>query len=217
MFRTAKSIRKTIQKRIKALHPYKIFLHQIHQPFGFSSKRNEIKEMVGLMKSGEIQNVGVSNFSKEDMVFAYNVLKEYGIQLFSNQVEYSLVSRRIEWDGTLDMAQKLGIKIIAYAPLGLGILTGKFHQNPELLKNLDDRRYSYLFKPKGIAETLDLIEIIIALSYKHNTTPGQIALNWVIQHDNVYAIPGAKNIQQALSNANSMKFNLLKTDIKLFK
>jgi aryl-alcohol dehydrogenase-like predicted oxidoreductase len=57
------------------------------------------------------------------------------LPLGTNQIRYNLLYRKIETDGTLDTDRELGVTITAYTPLGSGLLTGKYHKNPELLKN----------------------------------------------------------------------------------
>ena len=70
------------------------------------------------------------------MIRAYNALQKRGIHLASNQMEYSILNRTIESNGVLQTAKDLNISIIAYSPLSQGITTGKFHDNPELIKQL---------------------------------------------------------------------------------
>jgi aryl-alcohol dehydrogenase-like predicted oxidoreductase len=133
MFRFASNISKTIDDRIKALSPYPIDLYQVHQPWGFSNEKDEMTAMAELLKRKLIKNIGVSNFSAKKMQNAWETLDKKGIPLASNQVQYSLLNRKIESNGVMDMAKKLGVSIIAYSPLAQGLVTGKFHDNPELL------------------------------------------------------------------------------------
>jgi aryl-alcohol dehydrogenase-like predicted oxidoreductase len=139
MFRFASNIAKTIDQRIAALAPYPIDLYQVHQPWGFSNEKAEMEAMARLVKEQKIRYVGVSNFSAAKMRSAWEALQKHGIQLVSNQVRYSLLDRKIESNGILQTAKELGITIIAYSPLAQGLVTGKFHDNPELLKNIGMR------------------------------------------------------------------------------
>ncbi|MDP4164759.1 MAG: aldo/keto reductase, partial [Bacillota bacterium] len=146
-FRTAGSITSSIHERIKALKGRRIDLYQVHQPFSFSSVKAEMDAMASLLKDKKIRTAGVSNFNEAKMREAHQVLASHGYPLVSNQVKYSLLDRRIEQSGVLAAAKELGITIIAYSPLEQGILTGKFHQNPELLKNVSGpRKYFSHFK-----------------------------------------------------------------------
>lgn len=69
--------------------------------------------MAELWKGKLIGNIGVSNFSAKKMENAWKALDKKGILLASNQVQYSLLNRRIESNGVMETAKKLGISIIA--------------------------------------------------------------------------------------------------------
>ena len=126
--RTAWSITRTIGKRQECLDPYTIDLYQIHAPFGFTTRRSEMNAMADLVESEKIRSVGISNYSARQMRQAHEVLRSRGLRLVSNQVRFNLLDRSIEANGILDTAKELGVTIIAYSPLGLGLLTGKFHK-----------------------------------------------------------------------------------------
>jgi aryl-alcohol dehydrogenase-like predicted oxidoreductase len=76
--------------------------------------------------SGKVKAVGVSNYSVEQMRLAHAELAKRDIPLASNQVEYSLLHRQPEVNGILDACRELGITLIAYSPLAMGALTGKY-------------------------------------------------------------------------------------------
>jgi aryl-alcohol dehydrogenase-like predicted oxidoreductase len=215
MFRFASNIPKTIDERIKALSPFPIDLYQVHQPWGFSNEKSEVAAMAELLDKKLIKNIGVSNFSAPQMKNAWETLDKKGVQLASNQVRYNLLDRRIETNGVMDMAKKLGISIIAYSPLAQGLVTGKFHDDAELLKNIGFRKYSPQFKPNGMAKSLPLITTIKELAVKYNATPSQIALNWLINfHGNtVVAIPGATKEKHVKENVGAMGFRLSDADL----
>jgi aryl-alcohol dehydrogenase-like predicted oxidoreductase len=215
MFRFASNIAKTIDQRIEALAPYPIDLYQVHQPWGFSNEKAEMEAMAQLVKEQKIRYVGVSNFSAAKMRSAWETLQKYDIQLVSNQVRYSLLDRKIESNGILQTAKELGITIIAYSPLAQGLVTGKFHDNPELLKNIGMRKYSSSFKPSGLEKSRPVAKFVQELAVKYDVTPSQIALNWLINShgETVVAIPGATKESHAKENAGTMNFKLTAEDI----
>ena len=217
MFRTASNILKTIDQRIDALAPYRIDLYQVHQPWGFSNEKAEMDAMAKLVKAQKIRYVGVSNFSAAKMRSAWDALQKHGIQLVSNQVRYNLLDRKIESNGILETAKELGISIIAYSPLAQGLVTGKFHDNPELLKNLGMRKYSTSFKPAGMEKSRPLVKTVQELATKYGVSTSQIALNWLITHhgETVVAIPGATKESHAKKNAGAMTFSLSAEDLYL--
>ena len=215
MFRFASNIPATIAERIEALNPYPIDLYQVHQPWGFSGEKSEVSAMAELLVQKKIKYIGVSNFSAKKMKNAWETLDKKGIPLASNQMPYSLLNRKIESSGVMEMAKKLGISIIAYSPLAQGLVTGKFHDNPELLKNIGLRKHTSLFKPAGFEKSRPVINLVKELALKHNVTPSQVALNWVINYhgDTVVAIPGATKEVHVKENTGAMSFRLSDEDM----
>jgi len=215
VLRFASNIRKTIDKRIKALAPYPIDLYQIHNPWSFSDEKSEMASMVELLHRKLIKSIGVSNFSARRMKNAWEILNKKGIPLASNQVRYNLLDRRIESNGVMEMAKELGISIIAYSPLAQGSVTGKFHDNPELLKNIGYRKYTSQFRPRGLEKSQPVVMLVKELALKYKVTPSQVALNWLIHYhgDTVVAIPGATKEIHAKENAGAMSFRLSDEDM----
>jgi aryl-alcohol dehydrogenase-like predicted oxidoreductase len=217
MFRFSSNIIRTFDDRLAALNPFPIDLYQVHQPFGFSGEKKEMVAMAKLVQEKKIRHVGVSNFSATRMRSAWETLKKLGIPLVSNQVRYSLLDRKIESNGILETARELGITIIAYSPLAQGILTGKFHDNPELLSNTGFRKYSSFFKQEGLAKSKPVVDLLKEIALRYNTSPGQVALNWLIHfHGNtVVAIPGATKESHARENTGVLTFTLSREEMEL--
>jgi len=217
VFRSARSITRTIDDRLKNLGGFHIDLHQIHSQYGsFSSHEKQMEAMAQLVQEGKIRTVGVSNFSAKAMRQAYESLVKYNIPLVSNQMEYSLLRRRIESNGVLETAKELGITIIAYSPLAQGRLLGKFHDNPDLIKASKGwRRFRPEFQKRGLAKSASVVEELRRIAAKHNVTPSQVALRWLIQFhgDTVVAIPGATKVKQAQENAGVLHFQLDEEDL----
>lgn len=213
--RTAGQIGHSIDERLKCLSPYPVDLYQVHQPWGFSSVKKEMEAMAQLVEAKKIKYVGVSNFSAKQMRRAWETLQKHGINLVSNQVQYNLLNRKIESNGVLATAKELGITIIAYSPLAQGLLTGKFHDNPELIKHTGYRRHFSQFKSKGLEKSRPVIELVKELAAKYGVTPSQIALNWLINYhgETVVAIPGASKSKHAEENIGAMKFRMTEEDM----
>lgn len=207
-FRTAKSIIKTIGDRQQYLSPYAIDLHQVHHPFSFSSPEDEMDAMADLVEAGVIRSVGVSNFSAKRMRRAHEALEKRGLPLASNQVQYSLLHRNIEMNGVLDTAKELGITIIAWSPIASGVLTGKYHKNPEILKTKPYVRRVLL--KRRLEKSEPIVEVVDEIALAHQVTTAQIALNWLINFhgDTVVAIPGATRASHAKESAGVMNFRL---------
>ncbi len=209
LFRTARNIPRSIKDRLRFLDGYQIDLYMVHQPYSLSSPEAEMDAMADLVEAGEIRSVGVSNFRAERMRRAHRQLQKRGLPLAVNQVHYSLLHRRIETDGTLEAAQELGVTIVAYTPLASGLLSGKYHKDPELFRKLPlNRRVRLQGKLESSRPVVNALEQIGA---KYNATPAQVALNWVINFNGdgaVVTIPGATSVRQAEENAGAMRFKL---------
>jgi aryl-alcohol dehydrogenase-like predicted oxidoreductase len=211
LLRTARNIPKTIHERLRYLDGYSIGLYQIHQPFSFSTPEAEMDAMAELVKAGKIRSVGVSNFDAERMRRAHRQLQKHGLPLASNQVRYSLLDRRIEIDGTLTAAKELGVTIIAYTPLESGLLSGKYHRNPELL----DQKHFYWRRllRGGLEKSSAVVALLEEIAGRYNVTGAQVALNWVICKGAV-PIPGAKNARQAEQNAGALGWRLTEEEVE---
>ena len=213
LFRTAASLRRTIDRRLACLEPFGVDLYQVHQPLSFSSVEAEMDAMADLLEAGKIRAVGVSNFSARQMRRAHEALVRRGFTLASNQVKYSLLDRRIERNGILDAARELGITIIAYSPLEMGLLSGKFHKDPGLLRERPIGRR--LMLGRLLEKSRPLVERLEAVAAERGVSASQVALNWVIHShgETVVAIPGATSARHARESAAAMAFELTREEM----
>ncbi len=218
VLRTAGSIGRTLDDRLAHLSPYSIDLHQIHTGFGaLATKRAQVEAMADLAQEGRIRAVGVSNFSARAMRLAARVLEQRGLPLASNQVRYSLLDRRIETNGVLAAARELGVTIIAYSPLAQGLLSGKFHDDPDRVKRVGGpRRLQRLFRPSGLRRSAPVVAALASVATRRGVTSAQVALRWLIQAQGelVVAIPGASNVGQASENAGVLDFELSEEEVQ---
>ncbi len=211
LLRRARSIRRTIGERVAAIAPYALDLHQVHHWSGVSSVEQEMAVMAALVEEGTIRAVGVSNYGARRMRRAHAALAARGLALASNQVKYSLLDRRVESNGVLAAARDLGITVIAYSPLAQGLLSAKFHDDPELLAGTaGPRRRLAAFRKKGLAASRPLVEEVKRIAAAHGATASQVALGWLLRFhgDTVVAIPGATRAGHAVENAGAMDLAL---------
>ncbi len=169
--------------------------------------------MADLIEAGDIKATGVSNFNEGKLRKAHELLEALGHPLASNQVHYSLLARGMETNGILDAAKELGITIIAYSPLEMGLLTGKFHKDKELFKQLPFMRKRLLGKKRKNSHVL--IEVMRSIAQHHGVTCSQVALNWMTRFhgETIVAIPGASRASHVEQNAGAMKFQLSKEEM----
>ncbi len=186
----------------------KVDLYQIHQPFPPIAIETWADGLAAAVKAGLTRAVGVSNYNKNQMQRAYTTLARYEIPLASNQVEYHLLDRTVEKNGLLDRCKELGIRLIAYSPLAMGLLTGKYTPSSPP-PGIRGRRYGSILE--GIQP---LIALMAEIGKGHGEkTPGQVALNWTICKGTL-PIPGAKTGKQASQNAGAVGWRLTPEEVK---
>ena len=222
ILKPASNLRRTIDTRLSCLQGYPIDLHQVHQPSSTSSIAAQMRAMAKLLRAGQIRSIGVSNFSARQMEKAAAALRVEGLVLASNQVPINLLNRRIERNGVLAAARRLGVTLIAYSPLAQGLLSGRFHEQPDLVKSLPPFRRSRLspasraYRPENLARTRPLIDELARIATSHGASVSEIALAWLITRygDTVVAIPGASRPSQATANAAAMTVALTKDELR---
>ena len=187
----------------------RIDLYQHHTP-----GKTDIDALMALMadavEAGQIGSVGVSNYSAAQMRQAHAALAKRGIPLAANQVQYSLLHRRPEVDGVMEACRELGVTLIAYSPLGMGMLSGKYSQG-ERARGV--RRFLPIFNWGGRRKARPVVELLRRIGERHGRSPSQVALSWLIANPIVLPIPGAKNGKQAAENAGALGFSLSRDEI----
>jgi aryl-alcohol dehydrogenase-like predicted oxidoreductase len=158
-----------------------------------------------------VKAVGVSNYSAEQMRIAHAALAKRGIPLASNQVQYSLLHRQPEVNGVLDTCCELGITLIAYSPLAMGALTGKYSA---ARKAGGLRRFMPNFGQKEMDKVQPVLTLLSEIGAQYSKTPSQVALRWLIENPLVLPIPGAKNSRQAENNAGALTFSLSPEEVE---
>jgi aryl-alcohol dehydrogenase-like predicted oxidoreductase len=210
-FARAGSLPETLDSSRARLRRDVIDLYQVHFPTRWMSIPTLMNLMADAVEAGKVRAVGVSNYSARQMREAHAALGRRGLPLASNQVQYSLLHRNPERNGVLQAGRELGVTLIAYMPLASGALTGKYSATH---RPAGWRRYMPYFRGKGLA-TLERVNGVLGeLAGRHDRTPSQIALRWLIQQPNVLPIPGAKDGRQAAQNAGALSFELTEAEVE---
>ncbi len=192
-----------LRESLRRLGVDQVDLYQIHWPSPLMSIDTMMEGLADAVEAGLARSVGVSNFNVEQTRRAHAILRARGIPLASNQVEYSLIQRRPERSGLYDLCRELGVTLIAYSPLGMGLLTGKYMPDSPP-PGVRGRRYSQ----KYLAKLQPLIELMREIGQAHGgRPPSQVALNWTIAKG-ALPIPGAKNARQAQENVAAAGWSL---------
>jgi aryl-alcohol dehydrogenase-like predicted oxidoreductase len=208
---TAEALPDALDQSLARLRRNTIDLYQHH----FPSRRIPIPSLMGLMAdavaAGKVRAIGVSNYSAAQLRIAHAALAERGIPLASNQVEYSLLHRAPEVNGVLDACTELGVTLIAYQPLAQGVLTGKYRPG-DRPKGI--RRFGRYYRGDGLEKAQPVVALLREIAERHSRTPAQVALRWLIERRSVLPIPGAKNEEQAASNAGALSFSLADGEVE---
>lgn len=198
------SLSRALTGSLRRLGLEQIDLYQIHWPYTALKIEPLMDALADEVEAGRVRTVGVSNYNEDQMRRAHAALAERGIPLASNQVQYSLLHRAPERNGVLQACRELNVSLIAYTPIGSGILTGKYRDG--LPRPGGMRRLSKQFR--RLAQLEPLISELEAVADAHERSAGQVALNWLLRKDGVIPIPGAKDADQARSNAGALDFEI---------
>lgn len=166
-----------------------------------------IDGLADLYEQKLVKGVGLSNYGPKRLKQVAKKLSDRGVPIETLQVQYSLLSTYPVTElGIKDVCDELGIKLIAYSPLCLGILTGKYSET-----NLPKGLRGLLFKQllSGAKSLLACLKEIAQLRQK---TMSQVAINWCISKGTI-PIPGAKNPEQAKQNIGALGWQLSEAEV----
>ncbi len=178
-----------------------IDLYQIHGPISLRSHGTMADALAAAHAEGLVKAVGVSNYSAKETRAMDGALRERGLRLATNQIEFSLLRAKPERVGLLATCAELGVVPLAYSPIAQGRLTGKYDaQNPPPGKRT--------FSAYPMAEVDGVVAELRSIGEAHGgRTPSQVALAWIVAQGAV-PIPGAKNRDQAEQNAGALGWRL---------
>ncbi len=202
-----RSLLKSLRASLDRLGLPAVDLYQIHGPISLRSHAALAEALAARPRRGLVKAVGVSNYSAGETRSIAAELADGGMQLATNQIEFSLL-RRSPGDGRPAgrLCRTRGVLPLAYSPIGQGRLTGKYSTaNPPPGK----RQFSN--------HPMEIVDAVVAelrtIGDKHGgKTPSQVALNWVMAKGAV-PIPGAKNRQQAEENAGALGWSIDDDDV----
>jgi aryl-alcohol dehydrogenase-like predicted oxidoreductase len=177
-------------------------LYQVHWPTPLMRPEYMMEAMFACVRSGMCRSVGVSNFDEADLMRAHDALAKYRVALASNQVHYSLLQRQVERNGLLARCKELGVRVIAYSPLEMGLLTGKYGPGKPPPGNRGLRYAGIIGRIGPLLNTISDVG-----QEQGGKTNAQVALNWLIVKG-ALPIPGAKTAAQAQENAGALGWSL---------
>jgi aryl-alcohol dehydrogenase-like predicted oxidoreductase len=196
-----------LKRSLRRLNADSVGLYQIHWPLPLRSIDTWMDALADAVEQGLTRGVGVSNYGASQMRRAYERLSQRGVPLLSNQVEYSLLHRSPETDGVMKACNELGVKLIAYSPMAMGVLSGKYSSKHRL------GGYRGMRFNRHLSRIQNLVGLLREIGQAHGAkSPSQVALNWTICKG-TFPIPGAKNANQAKENAGAQGWRLTLDEI----
>jgi aryl-alcohol dehydrogenase-like predicted oxidoreductase len=202
------SLTAALRSSLRRLDIPNVDLYILHFPVPPIPLETWVEALADVHQSGLTRAVGISNCSLAQMRRAHAVLARRGIPLASNQVEYSPLHRAPERNGLLAACREMGVTMVAYRPLGYGLLTGKYR-----LEDLPATLHGRYIKKTDLLRVTPLLDLLRELAGTHGKTPSQVALNWIMSKGAV-PIPGAKNPRQAAENAGALGWRLEPAEVE---
>ncbi len=204
----AASIRQECEDSLKRLQVDTIDLYQIHWPEPDESVEEGWETLAALQKEGKVRWIGVSNFNVQQLQRVQAIAP-----VTSLQPPFSLVRPEVEQEVLPFVAQNQ-IGVLAYSPMGSGLLTGAM--TLERVKNLpaDDWRVrNPHFQEPLLTRNLKIADKLNAIGCRHGRTAGEVALTWVLHHPAITAaIVGIRTPEQVAGIAGALEFRLDETE-----
>ncbi len=200
-------VRDAAEASLRRLGTDHIDLYYQHRVDRTTPIEETVGAMAELVQAGKVRHLGLSEASADTIRRAHAVHPITAVQS-----EYSLFSRDIE-DEVIPVLRELGIALVPYSPLGRGFLSGQIRSLDDL--DADDyRRKSPRFTGDNFEKNLELVDAVQALADEKGTTPGQLALAWVLaQGEQVVPIPGTKRVAYLEENAGAVDVELTPADL----
>jgi len=183
-----------------------IDLYQLHFFNRFVPIERQAAGLRALQREGIVREIGVSMFDLTQWQSAEAAL---GGPILTNQVMFSLAAPSAR-DDIIPWAAAHDRVVIAASPLAMGFLSCRYDPGDP---PKGPRRRSPLFSAENLAAARPLFDAIRAVAARHDATPAQVALAWVIHHPNVVAIPGASSVAQLEQNAAAADLALTEDDM----
>jgi aryl-alcohol dehydrogenase-like predicted oxidoreductase len=199
------SIRQECENSLRRLQVDTIDLYQIHWPEPEEDIEEGWSTLADLQKEGKVRWIGVSNFNVQQMQRICSIAP-----ITSLQPPYSLIRRDVETE-ILPYAKSNQIGVIAYSPMGSGMLTGTMtRQRVENLPQDDWRTRSVHFQEPLLTRNLSIAQNLAAAAKENGISACHLAILWVLNNPAVTgAIVGVRNAQQANELAKALELNPL--------
>jgi aryl-alcohol dehydrogenase-like predicted oxidoreductase len=188
-------IREALDASLARLGADRVDLYYMHRVDPTTPLEDSIGTLGELVAEGKIGHIGLSEVTAQTLRTAHGVHPVAVVQQ-----EYSLVSRDLE-DELLATMRELGVGLVAYSPLGRGLLGGAYRSAVDLPAD-DARRSRYpRYSPENLAHNIDLAGAMFLLAERLGMKPATLALAWVLSRgEDIVAIPGTRRPENLQAN-----------------
>ncbi|KAJ5730317.1 uncharacterized protein N7483_004825 [Penicillium malachiteum] len=201
-------VKSACEKSLERLGVDTIDLYYCHRVDGVTPVEKTIEAMVELKNEGKVRYLGLSGVSADTLRRAHAVHPITALQM-----EYSLFNLDIE-SGILDTCRELGIRVVAYCPIGRGILTGQFQSLADIPEN-DLRRTLPKFSEENFPKLMEIVRKLEGIGTVHGVKPAQVALAWLLaQGADIIPIPGTKSTDKMDENLASSLLTLSNDELQ---
>jgi aryl-alcohol dehydrogenase-like predicted oxidoreductase len=203
-----KNMVQALEASLRRLKTDYVDVYWLHAWDGMTPPEEVMRALDDLVGAGKVLYIGVSD-TPAWRVSQMNMLAELrGWTAFTGlQIEYSLIQRTVERE-YLPMARALDLALTAWAPLGGGVLTGKYTRVGDKVEATDSKRVQIMVK-RTSDRNLAIAAIVREIAEARGVTPAQVALNWVRQQAGVVIpIVGARTEAQMRDSLGALEFEL---------
>jgi len=201
-----KHIMESIDGSLSRLQTDYVDLYQAHR-FDHQTPLGEtMQAFADIVRQGKALYIGVSEWTAEQLRAGHRLATELGVQLISNQPQYSALWRVIEGE-VVPTSEELGISQIVWSPIAQGVLTGKYRPGaplPDGSRATDSKVGADTIKRFLTDDVLTRVQNLAPIAQEIDLSLAQLAVAWVLQNDNVAsAIIGASRPDQVAENVTA--------------
>ena len=203
-------IQEACERSLKRLGIPSIDLYYCHRLDQVTPIEKTVEAMVQLKQEGKIKYLGLSEISSASLRRACEIH-----HISAVQIEYSPYAIDIESPAIdlLKTCRELGVAVVAYSPLGRGMLTGAY-KSPADFEAGDFRKFAPRFSEENFPKNLKLADEIGGIAGKKGCTAGQLVLAWLLaQGEDIIPIPGTKKIKYLEENVGALKVKLTEAEV----
>jgi aryl-alcohol dehydrogenase-like predicted oxidoreductase len=201
-----KHILESIDGSLQRLQTDYVDLYQAHRFDVETPLEETFQAFADIVRAGKVLYIGVSEWTAEQLRAGHALAKDLGVQLISNQPQYSALWRVIEGE-VVPTSKELGISQIVWSPIAQGVLTGKYKPGqplPEGSRATDDKGGAKMIERFMRDEVLERVQALQPIADELDLSMAQLAVAWTLQNENVAsAIIGASRPEQVHDNAGA--------------